>query len=97
MSLLFSVVGDSNVRQNINRNSSRAGPLVKACQVILCGARETLTPSLRDVRPTSNVCIVSCLSNFIADAEGTSSVAQRVEPVLQVCFRLKDNVLFAER
>ena len=36
MSLIFSIIGDSNVRQNINKNSCRASPLVKACQVLLC-------------------------------------------------------------
>ena len=85
MSLLFSIVGDSNVRRNINKNSCRASPLVKSCQVLLCGAKEAFPKMLSDVRPDSNVCIVSCVSNFLADADGPSSIFQKIDPVLQVC------------
>ena len=44
---------------------------------------------MRQVKTVSNVCIVSCLTNFLASAEGPSVVAHRVEPVLQdVCSAL---------
>ena len=83
MALLFSLVGDSNIRRHINKNSVRASPALKSCQIINCGLLEAFLPSLQKVRPESNICIVSCVSNFISDAEGPTSVVQRVEPVLQ--------------
>ena len=83
MAFLFSIVGDSNIRRHINKNSCRASPFVKACQVIHCGNLETFVPSLKSVRAESNVCLISCVSNFLSDAEGPSSVAHRVDPVLQ--------------
>ena len=91
MSLIFSIIGDSNVRQNINKNSCRASPLVKACQVLLCGTKEAFPKSLKDIRASSNVCIVSCVTNFIADAGGPTAVAHRVDPVLQVCLYLSSS------
>ena len=80
---LFSLIGDSNVRQHVTKNSCRASPSLKACQVLFCGNIETFASSLGKVRAESNVCLVSCITPFIASAEGSSSVSHRVEPVLQ--------------
>ena len=81
----FSLLGDSNVSRHVNKNSCRASPFVKACQVIRCGRMEVFASSLESVRSESNVCIVSCITNFIAGtgSEGPSSVSHRVDPVLQ--------------
>ena len=79
----FSILGDSNVRRNLTKNTTRASPLVKACQVISCGNLEIFGSSLESVRSESNVCIVSCVTNFLTDCDGPSSVTQRVEPALQ--------------
>ena len=86
MSLVFSLVGDTNVRQNVTKNSCRASPSLKAAQVLFCGAIEAFVTSLSEVRAESNVCVVACISSFVASAisEGSSSsVSQRVDPVLQ--------------
>ena len=83
MSHVFSLIGDSNVRRNINKNSCRGSPFLKACQVIFCGNLENFVPSLGQVRAESSICLISCLTNFIASAEGSGSVAPRVDPVLQ--------------
>lgn len=79
----FSVIGDLNVQTNINKNSRRASPLVKDCQMIFCGRMEVLASSLESVRAESNVCVLSCVSNFIAGCDGPTSITQRVEPTLQ--------------
>jgi hypothetical protein len=47
--------------------------------------------SFAAVRETSNVCIVSCVTNFIADSkeeESSSEVGQRVDPILSEYFRI---------
>lgn len=79
----FSLLGDSNIRRHVNKNSCRASSYVKKCQVIFCGRLEVFASSLESVKEESNVCILSCLSNFITDSEGPTAVAHRVEPVLQ--------------
>ena len=81
--LRFSLLGDSNVRRNITKNTLRASPLVKSCQVICCGGLEVFASSLESVRSESNVCILSCVTNFLTCCDGPSSISQRIEPVLQ--------------
>ena len=82
-SKIFTVIGDSNVKNHVNKNSRRASPLVKGCQVLHCGALEAMASSLEKVRAESDMCMVSCMTNFLADAEGPESVAHRIDPVLQ--------------
>ena len=83
MSHLFSLIGDSNVRQHVNKNSCRASKFVKSSQVLICNHLEGLVPSLEKVRPESTICLLSCASNFITGSEDLSlPVAHRVEPVL---------------
>ena len=49
----------------------------------ICGKFELFAETLRSIRPESTACIVSCLTNFIAEADGSSvSVSSRVEPIL---------------
>ena len=79
----FSIVGDSNVRNYINKNSLRANPFLKAAQVLLCGHIGIFSETLAKIRQDSNCVIVSCVTNFLTSCEGPSAVGQRVEPVLQ--------------
>ena len=80
---VYSLIGDSNIRRHITKTTCRASPAVKAAQIIPCGALGIFAESVKSVRADSNVVIVSCLTNFLTSAEGTSAVSQRVEPVLQ--------------
>lgn len=79
----FSLIGDSNVRNHINKNSCRANPSLKTAQVMTCGHPDVLISCLEKVRAESNVCIVACVTNFLCDAEGPDAVSSRVDPVLQ--------------
>ena len=79
----FTLLGDSNIRQFVNKNSCRANPALKAAQVLQCGHFQIFGSMLEQIRPESNACIVACLTNFIASAVDVSStVSHRVEPVL---------------
>ena len=80
---VFSLLGDSNIRQHVNKNSIRANAALKSAQVLTCGHKEIFVESLSKVRAESNVCIISCLSNFIASSDGPSTVSLRINPVLQ--------------
>ena len=98
MSQIFTVVGDSNIRNHVNKNSIRANPSLKAAQVLSCGNFSIFPATLEKVRSTSNVVIVACVSNFLSDAQGPPTVSLRVDPVLQdfrsalheVCSALRD-------
>ena len=82
-SRVFSIVGDSNVRNFINKTSCRANPLLKTAQVLSCGSIEIFRSSLEAVQEASNVVIVSCVTAFLASADGPDSVTRRIDPVLQ--------------
>ena len=82
----FSLVGDSNIRRNINSVNCRDRPLMKGAQVVVCKRMSLLSEALKEVRAVSNVCVVSCISNFISDAEdeegSVSTPRSRAEPVI---------------
>ena len=80
---VFSLLGDSNIHRHVNKNTCRANPLIRAAQILPCEGVSILAESLESIRDESNCIIISCMSNFISDAAGPPSVAQRVEPVLQ--------------
>lgn len=85
---MYSLVGDSNISRNIGRMSRRASSAIKNCQVIPCGVLEVFESSLDQVQIESNVCIVSCITNFIASVSGSETLSQRVDPVLQKVARI---------
>ena len=80
---LYSLIGDSNVRNHVNKTAVRASASIKSAQVLSCGHLENFVDSLKSVRDTSNVCILACMSNFISSCDGPSSVSQRVQPIIQ--------------
>lgn len=82
MSNIFSIVGDSNVRRHFNKTSQRASASIKAAQFIPCGNLGVFKEALLSKRDESNVCIISCLTNFFTAIEGASNVSSRIEPVL---------------
>ena len=80
---VYSLLGDSNIRNHVNKTAVRANAAIKGAQVISCGHVENFVESLKSIRDTSNVCILACMSNFISSCDGPSSVSQRVQPTLQ--------------
>ena len=81
----FSIVGDSNVSQNMTALNRRASPLMEECQVISCRKLSSFADCLRSMRSSSNCCIVACLTNFFTDVStrGRSDTASRIEPILK--------------
>ena len=69
----YSIIGDSNVHRNVTKTSIRANPMVKAAQVIPCGHLAVFSEALSKIRAESTVCIVACLTNFVASADGNST------------------------
>ena len=87
---VFTLLGDSNISRN--KTSVRANPVLKASQILNCGHLGIFKDSIDKVREESNVCIVSCLTNFLASSEGPDSVTQRIEPVLSEVREVLDAV-----
>ena len=58
---------------------------IQIFQVISCKKLSLFADSLRTIRSTSNSCIISCLTNFIADVSSRSSsnIQSRIEPTLE--------------
>ena len=83
ISRAFTLIGDSNIRNHVNKNTVRANPALKAAQVLSCGYKGIFTETLSKVRAESSACIVACVTNFISSVEGPATVSLRVEPVLQ--------------
>ena len=81
-SLVFSLLGDSNIHRHVNKNSLRASPALQAAQILQCGHQGIFTDVLAKVRAESSACIVACLTNFLSRTDGPVAVSHRVEPVL---------------
>ena len=60
MSLIFTVIGDSNIKRHLNPMNCRDRPLMTGAQSLSCGRLEVLAESLKQVRKESNVVIFSC-------------------------------------
>ena len=82
LSRVFSIVGDSNVKKNFSKTNARACPSMSGCQVLSCQKLELLEEALGKIRKESNVCIVSCVTNFLASSDEDSMISRRIEPVL---------------
>ena len=83
MSPIFTLIGDSNIKNHVNKNSIRANPALKAAQVLSCGNFSIFSATLEKVRSSSTSCIIACVTNFITGAQGPSTVSLRVDPALQ--------------
>lgn len=90
---VFSIIGDSNVRKfNTSVNQRACADLGKA-QILSCGKLQLLPDVLAEVRAESDVCVISCITNFICDSTpGSASVSVRVESVIE---DFRDHILTA--
>ena len=86
---VFSLMLDPNLRCHVNKSALRANPTIKSSQIISCGSLDLFLDSLHQVREETTLCIISTLTNFLASADGPSTLSLRVDPVLQVRHRKK--------
>ena len=85
VSRCVSIIGDSNVKRHMNSTNCRDRPTMLEAQVIQCGRLATLQTCLKSVRAESNVCVLSCVTNFLSSipAPTSPSLVHAVEPVFQ--------------
>ena len=85
----FSLIGDSNVKRHLNSTNTRDRPLMSGAQLLPCSRLSLLSEALRSVRSETDVILMSCLTNFLTDAEEAgASVSFRVEPVFREAFEI---------
>ena len=82
MSLIFTIIGDSNVSQNMIPLNIEHRPGLCDAQVLSCSRIAVLPDALRSVRATSNVLILSCLTNYLTSSEESSTTSDRVSPII---------------
>ena len=82
ISRLFTVVGDSNVSQNMTPFNIRDRAGLADAQVLTAGRLAVLPDALRSVRGTSTIVILSCVTNYLTSSGESSSVLNRISPVL---------------
>ena len=81
--LKFSLIGDSNIKRHLSQHNCRGRPPMASAELKMCQRLDLFGEALRSIRAESNVCLVSCLTNFLTSSEDpSSSVSLRVEPVL---------------
>lgn len=85
---VFSIVGDSNVNRFVGSVNRRSCPDLTDAQVLSCGRIQVLAAALEKVSPETTHCILSCITNFLTDAKGTSAAGLRVEPVIEEFLRI---------
>ena len=82
MAAMFSIIGDSNVKRHMSPMNCRDRPLMTSAQILHCGRLEVLSESIKQIRAESNICVFSCVTNFLTSSTGSSNVSLRVEPIL---------------
>ena len=82
MAMMFTIIGDSNVKRHMNPLSCRDRPLMSGAQLLFSGRLEVLSESINQIRAESTVCLFACVTNFLTKSDGSSTVSLRVEPVL---------------
>ena len=86
MAKIFTVLGDSNIKRHLNPINCRDRPMMSSAQQIPCQKLEIFAESLRSVREESNVCIVSCLSNFMCSSDESATISLRLAPIFSEVF-----------
>ena len=82
MEAMFSIIGDSNIKRHMTPMNCCDRPLMASAQVLHCGCLEVLSESIKQIRAESNICVFSCVTNFLTSGNGSSNVSLRVKPIL---------------
>jgi hypothetical protein len=89
MARIFSIIGDSNVKRHMNSTNCRDRSVMGNAQVLICTKLAVFPQTIKSVRQESNVCLLSCVSNFLTDSnEASSSLSHRVDPILKQFFQV---------
>ena len=79
---LYAVVGDANVRRNMTQMNIASREAMGTAKVIDCSALSDFAEALRSVPSDTTVCLVQCLTSFLASAKDGGTIFGTVDPVL---------------
>ena len=77
MAAMFSIIGDSNIKRHMTPMNCRDRPMMSSAQIIQCGHLGMLSTSIGAIRAESSICLVSCITNFLASSTGSDSASHR--------------------
>ena len=72
--LVYSLIGDSNIKRNMTTMNIASRASMKNCQVLDCPDLSNLEGSFASVRDESNVCIFSAISELLVNCKDRGTV-----------------------
>ena len=82
VSRLFTVIGDSNVRDNMTSLNMASREMMRHAQLIACPSLSGLGTALAEVRAESNVCVFAGMTQLLLSTEECSTIYATIDPVL---------------
>ena len=82
ISRLFSVIGDTNVLQNMTTLNMASRESMKKAQVIPCPPLSEFESSLSSIRAESTVCIYAGITGHLLGAPEGNTIYSTIDPVL---------------
>ena len=79
------IIGDSNSKRHMSENNIRGRPLMSGAQVVQCGRMPLFSEALKSLRVESDVCIISCMTNFLTNADGPPPGLSQDQASASVC------------
>ena len=82
LSRLFTIVGDSNVRDNMTMLNMASREVMKSAQIIDYIGNGSISVALQEVRPESNVCIVAAITDLLLSGGDCGTIFASIDPSL---------------
>ena len=79
---IYTIIGDSNIRRNMTAMNIASRQVMADCQMIDCPVLNSLEGAFASVRDTSNVCVISAVSELLVHCEDRGTVQSSVEHVM---------------
>ena len=82
VSRLFTIIGDSNVRDNMTALNIASREVMKRAQIISCPPLSGLGSSFSEIRPETDVCIFAGMTQLLLSTSECSTIYATIDPVL---------------
>ena len=81
-SRMFSIVGDSNVVDNMTSFNTASREVMKSAQVIDYLGVDSIDTALQQVRPESAICIIAAFTDILVSAGDCGTIFASIDPIL---------------
>ena len=82
ISRLFTVIGDSNIRDNMTSLNMASREVMKHAQVLNCPQLSGLGSVFSEIRVDSNVCVFAGVTQLLMSTPECSTIYATIDPVL---------------